>query len=149
MQRSFARGGKTEIMPGGPLVEGSQALDDLVVDLRVRTRPGEPIVVLPWYPILYFLADRPNPTRFDWRFPSYRRTETEVAGFIDEIERSPAKIVVYSPVSIDGLPDRSLAAFAPKIDRFLRRRFNFIKRYGRFLILERKSASKAAPKGES
>jgi hypothetical protein len=134
--------GKVEILPGGPLVERTQALDDLVADLRKRTAPGEPIVVLPWYPILYFLADRPNPTRFDWLFPGYLTTEAAVAAFIDEIDRSAAKVVVYSPISIDGLPDRSLAAFAPEIDRFLLRRFQPTKRYGRFWILTRKSASK-------
>ena len=136
------RDGKIEIMPGGPLVDRSQALDDLVADLRRRTQPGEPIVVLPWYPILYFLADRPNPTRFDWLFPGYLTTESEVARFLDEIDRSSTKVVVYSPISIDGLPDRSLAAFAPEIDRFLLRRFQPTKRYGRFWILTRKSASK-------
>ena len=149
VRRSLAREGKVEIMPGGPLVERSQALDDLVVDLRTRTRPGEPIVVLPWYPILYFLADRPNPTRFDWLFPGYLTSEAVVAGFIDEIERSPAKVVVYSPISIDGLPDRSLAAFAPEIDRFLLRRFKPTRRYGRFWILTRQDASTDAPKEES
>jgi hypothetical protein len=134
--------GKVEILPGGPLVERTQALDDLVADLRKRTAPGEPIVVLPWYPILYFLADRPNPTRFDWLFPGYLTTEAAVAAFIDEIDRSAAQVVVYSPISIDGLPDRSLAAFAPEIDRFLLRRFQPTKRYGRFWILTRKSAAK-------
>ncbi len=129
---------KLEIMPGGPLVERSQALDDLIADLRRRTAPGEPIVVLPWYPIVYFLADRPNPTRFDWLFPGYLTSESEVAGFIDEIDRSGARVVVYSPISIDGLPDRSLAAFAPEIDRFLRRRFAPVKRYGRFWVMTRK-----------
>ena len=45
---------------------------------------------------------------------------------------------MYSPISIDGLPDRSLAAFAPEIDRYLLRRFQPTKRYGRFWILTRK-----------
>lgn len=141
VRRHREAGGKLEIMPGGPLVERTQALDDLVADVRIRTKPGEPIVVLPWYPILYFLADRPNPTRFDWLFPGYLTSEAEVAAFIDEIDRSAAKVVVYSPISIDGLPDRSLAAFAPEIDRFLLRRFQPAKRYGRFWILTRKLTS--------
>ena len=138
VRRGLDRAGKLEIMPGGPLVERAQALDDLVADVRTRTRPGEPIVVLPWYPILYFLTERPNPTRFDWLFPGYLTTEAEVARFIDEIDRSPAQVVVYSPISIDGLPDRSLAAFAPEIDRFLLQRFAPTKRFGRFWVLTRK-----------
>ena len=139
LRRYRASDEKLEIMPGGPLVERSQALDDLIDDLRGRTRPEEPIVVLPWYPIVYFLADRPNPTRFDWLFPGYLETESEVAELIDSIDRSRARVVVYSPISIDGLPDRSLAAFAPEIDRFLRQRFVPVKRYGRFWVMTRRA----------
>ncbi|MEZ4281399.1 MAG: hypothetical protein R3F21_17485 [Myxococcota bacterium] len=152
LRRHRDSGDKLEIMPGGPLVARSQALDDLIADLRRRTAPGEPIVVLPWYPIVYFLADRPNPTRFDWLFPGYLTTDAEVAEFIDEIDRSPARVAVYSPVSIDALPDRSLAAFAPEIDRFLKRRFAPVKRYGQFWVMTRRSAPetevRAAPPGE-
>lgn len=140
---------KLEIMPGGPLVERAQLLDDLIGDLRRRTRPGEPIVVLPWYPIVYFLADRPNPTRFDWLFPGYLATDSDVAEFIDAIDRSPTRVVVYSPISIDGLPDRSLAGFAPEIDRFLRQRFAPVKRYERFWVMTRKFDPEATVHGDS
>ena len=68
---------------------------------------------------------------------------TTSAAFIEAIDRSPARVVVYSPISIDGLPDRSLAAFAPEIDRFLLSRFKPVKRYGRFWILTRAPAPEA------
>ncbi|MFO0688483.1 MAG: hypothetical protein U0900_07235 [Myxococcota bacterium] len=128
------------VVPGGPRLERAHQLDDLVRDVRARTREGEPILVLPWYPIVYFLAERPNPTRFDWLFPGYLKTEAEVAAYLDAIDRSAVRVVVYSPISIDDRDDRSLAAFAPEIDRFLRRRFEPVKRYGRFWILVRRSA---------
>lgn len=28
--------------------------------------PGDPVLILPWNPMLYYLADRPNPTPYDW-----------------------------------------------------------------------------------
>lgn len=128
------------VVPGGPKLERAHQLDDLVRDVRARTREGEPIVVLPWYPIVYFLTERPNPTRFDWLFPGYLTTEAEVAAFLEAIDRSAARVVVYSPLSIDDRDDRSLAAFAPEIDRFVLSRFEPVKRYGRFWILVRRSA---------
>ena len=141
VDRAFATADEVEVVPGGPRIEGASQLDDLVADVRARTGPGEPIVVLPWYPIVYFLAERANPTKFDWLFPGYLTTAAAVAGFLDEIERSDARVVVYSPVSIDGRSDRSLAAFAPEIDRYLRQRFQPTRRYGRFWVLTRKDAS--------
>ena len=111
VERLVGGGDTVEVVPGGPRIERADLLDDLVADLRMRTREGEPIVVLPWYPIVYFLAERPNPTRFDWLFPGYLKTDAAVASFIDEIDRSGAQVVVYSPISIDGLGDRSLVAF--------------------------------------
>jgi len=57
---------------------------------------------------------------------------------IEDIDESDARIVVYSPVSIDGRSDRSLAAFAPEIDRYLRRRFEPAGRFGRFVLMTRR-----------
>ena len=145
VERVFAATNEVEVVPGGPRIAGASQLDDLVADVRARTGTGEPIVVLPWYPIVYFLAERPNPTKFDWLFPGYLTTDAAVAGFLDEIEQSDARVVVYSPVSIDGRSDRSLAAFAPEIDRYLRQRFQPTRRYGRFWVLTRKDASSAQP----
>lgn len=143
--RSMAATDEVEIVPGGPRIERASRLGELVADIRARSRADEPIVVLPWYPILYFLTERTNPTRFDWLFPGYLATDAEVEAFIGEIERSEVRVVVYSPISIDGRSDRSLAAFAPEIDHFLRRRFQAVRRHGRFLIMTRKPAPSAEP----
>lgn len=137
-RRSLERTDEVELMPGGPYIARADQTDDLVAEVRRRTQPGEPIVVLPWYPIVYFLAERPNPTRYDWLFPGYLTTDSAVAAFIDDIDRSSAQVVVYSPISIDGLPDRSLEAFAPEIHRFLMERFEPVRRHGRFWIMTRK-----------
>jgi hypothetical protein len=40
-------------------------LQGIVADIQARTTPDEPIFVYPTSPLLYALADRPNPTRFD------------------------------------------------------------------------------------
>lgn len=141
LRRALEPADEVPVVPGGPRIERAHQLDDLVRDVRARTREGEPIVVLPWYPIVYFLTERPNPTRFDWLFPGYLKTEVEIGAFIDAIDRSAARVVVYSPISIDDRDDRSLAAFAPEIDRFLLRRFDPVKRYGRFWVLVRRSAN--------
>src|SRR5207248_1178971 len=47
--------------PAAPAAE----IAGVVTEVQQRTRAGEPIFVYPTSPLLYVLADRPNPTRFD------------------------------------------------------------------------------------
>lgn len=47
-----------------PVATASE-INATVADIDQLTAPGEPIFVYPTSPLLYVLADRPNPTRFD------------------------------------------------------------------------------------
>lgn len=135
--RAQSNAGRVALAPGGPWVPEQSLVPRLVGALRARTEPGEPIVVLPWYPVLYFLADRPNPTRYDWLFPGYLRNDAERAAMLQTIEASGVEWVLYSPAAIDGLPERRLAAFEPELDGALRRLFRPVGRIGGFLLMRR------------
>ena len=128
---------RVELTIGGPRIDRDSALDDLIFDLRARTDEDEAILVLPWYPVLYFLSERANPTRFDWLFPGYLTSDADREAIIDAIANSEVRTLVYNPAAIDGLADRRLAAFEPAIDRAIRQHFRPIKKYGRFLVMAR------------
>ena len=52
----------------------AKLLRDVVAYVQQRTAPGEAIAVLPYYPILHFLAQRPAPHRSTyivWPFPEF------------------------------------------------------------------------------
>ncbi len=70
-------------------------LTGLVGDLRQRTRPGEPIFVYPTSPLIYVLADRANPTRFDHLNPG-AATPAQLQQVIDDLEASRVPAVVVS-----------------------------------------------------
>jgi len=141
---ALSREGRVALEADDVWVSEASVLDDLLADLESRTAPGEPILVLPWYPVLYFLADRPNPTRFDWLFPGYLDGEAGERALIEEIDSSRVRVVVYSPAAIDGRAERSLAGFAPALDRYLRREFKAVKQFGPFLVWLRR-APEAVP----
>lgn len=68
-------------------------IDGLVAAIDRYSRPGEPILVFPDLPVLYFLTDRTNPTKIDWYDPSEiipSMTEQAVA----DLERNPARVVL-------------------------------------------------------
>lgn len=138
--RALEREGRVALAPGGPWVEATSPIPELVADVRRLTQPGEPILVLPWYPVVYFLADRPNPTRFDWLFPGYLASDAERERFVRSIDAAGVRLVVYSPAAIDGRADRRLAVFEPTLDRALRRRFRPVRRHGHFLVMRRRPA---------
>jgi hypothetical protein len=136
-RRIATREGDVALSAGGPQVRGAGFVDELVADVRSRISPGDPLVVLPWYPVLYFLSEGANPTRYDWIFPGYLERGGGVDRVIEAIGESEVEIVVYSRASIDGRRDRSLAGFAPELDRFLRKQFRPVARYGHFVVMQR------------
>jgi hypothetical protein len=70
-------------------------LRGLVADIQNRTGPGEPIFVYPSSPLIYVLAQRPNPTRFDHVNPG-AADATQIAQLIADLESSQTSIVVRS-----------------------------------------------------
>jgi hypothetical protein len=56
-------------------------------------RPGEPVFAAPDLPVLYFLAARPNPTRFDLVIPG----NVSAAEIVTALERTGTRCVVYNP----------------------------------------------------
>jgi len=126
------------LSPGGPRIPATSPVHDLIFALRTRPDQEQTLLVLPFYPVVYFLADRKNPTRYDWIFPGYLKTDDERAALIRQIEDSGVETLVYAPGAIDGDPARRMSSFEPRLDRFLRRRFVPKERFGRFVVMRRR-----------
>jgi hypothetical protein len=80
-------------------------------------RPGEPVFVAPDLPHLYFLAARPNPTRFDLVIPG----AVSGAEIVASLERSRTRCVVYNPRMYLQFPP--LAEIHPELANYLETRF--------------------------
>jgi hypothetical protein len=70
-------------------------LQGLVGDVQQRTGPGEPIFVYPTSPLVYVLADRPNPTRFDHLNPG-AGTPAQIQATITSLTAAHVRLVVVS-----------------------------------------------------
>jgi hypothetical protein len=68
-------------------------VDDLVSFVDAHTRVGDPILVMPDYPSLYYLADRPNATRQDWYF-DWIITTGLVDQSVSDLRARPARLVL-------------------------------------------------------
>src|SRR5205823_7330441 len=77
-----------------PLV-AAEDVQGVVAEIQQRTRPGEPIFVYPTSPLLYVLADRPNPTRFDHLNPGAADTR-QIDEITADLSQSQTGLVVIS-----------------------------------------------------
>ena len=92
-ERSFVRVG----LPGASVMAEAvhvQQLRSVVGRIQARSRPGERIFVYPAAPLLYYLADRPNATRFNHVFPGLLSADDELEA-VAALAQRPAVLVVW------------------------------------------------------
>jgi hypothetical protein len=126
----------------------AQALERLVADVRARVPAGAPIFVAnPRHdlvrvgaPLVYVLADRPNPTRYDVMQPGVVTTEPVQREIVRDLRRSDTRVVVrwLSPVADQREPNGSgRSSGVHVLDEELRQRFRPAARFGDFQVLTR------------
>jgi hypothetical protein len=79
-------------------------MDEIVAVIDQYTSPGDPIFVMPDFPILYYLTGRTNPTRQDWYFP-WTFTEADSRQAVRDLERHPPRLALvqkYDAAEIDS-----------------------------------------------
>jgi hypothetical protein len=100
----------------------AQSVRGVVEYLVARTQPGEPIFVYPVAPMFYFLADRPNPTRFSHLQPGVAdvAAQREIIRQLDRV-----RLIVWDGAGVTDwktdpanrvLSDYIWACFVPRAD---------------------------------
>ena len=98
-------------------------LNQLIGEVRRLSAPGARIAALPWNAGLYFLAERPNVTRFDLFIPASVMEED-----MAEVERSleEAELIVYWTPRDSFVNNTSLDDRYPGLDLFIQRNFRAV-----------------------
>jgi hypothetical protein len=81
----------------------AKRIDTVVAAIDEYSSPGDPIFVMPDFPILYYLTGRTNPTRQDWYFP-WTLTEAESRQAVVDLKRRPPRLAllqVYDAADFD------------------------------------------------
>ncbi|HET6316124.1 MAG TPA: hypothetical protein VFG86_06685 [Chloroflexota bacterium] len=105
-------------------------LINIVAEIQKRTVAGEPIFVYPTSPLLYVLAERPNPTRFDHLNPG-AATATQIEQTIATLDSENVKLVVESAFwqAAWGPPGNNVP-----LEAWLDARFHEVARFGPYSI---------------
>jgi Dolichyl-phosphate-mannose-protein mannosyltransferase len=107
-------------------------IDQVSRYLQAHTRPEDPIFVVPWAAGFYFLADRPNPTRFDVLLYADPDVYPCLINTLDE--RKPAYVVYGYAWDVDG---RRFSEYAQPIDDYIRTHYQVAERFDEYEIWRR------------
>lgn len=140
-----------------PVADGVQAgrahdegLNATLRFLRARTEPGEPIyvatrradLVTSGHPLLYVLAQRPNPTAYDIQAPGVVTSAPVQREIVEELRRANVRYVVRYDAPITAAPEPNRAGESTGVtivDDELARAYAPIRSYGPFVIYERRT----------
>ena len=134
--------------------EEARALEELVPYVRAARAAGRPIFVAnPRHdlvrvgnPLVYVLADRPNPTRYDVMQPGVVTTEEVQREIVRDLRRSRTGLVVrwLSPVAAEAEPNGAGRSSGVRIlDRELARRYVEVERFGDYAVLRPRRGARA------
>jgi hypothetical protein len=130
--------------------EGARApLERTVRFVRRNTRPGEPVyvatrrsdLVTAGAPLLYVLADRPNPTRYDIAAPGVITSGPVQREIVRDLERTGTRVVVRwtDPASAAPEPNRAgESSGVTLLDDHLARAYRRAARFGSYVLLVRR-----------
>ena len=139
-----------------PVADGVRVDEDERVPLeravnwvRAHTRPREPIyvatrrsdLVTSGAPILYVLADRPNPTRYDIAAPGVITSVPVQEEIVQDLEANAVRTVIRwtDPRSAEHEPNRAGESTGVTIlDAYLRTAYRPAARYGHYVLLQRR-----------
>ncbi len=135
--------------------EEARALEQLVQSVHERVPAGRPIfaanprhdLVRVGNPLVYVLAGRPNPTRYDVMQPGVVTTAEVQREIVRDLRRSRTGLVVrwLSPVAAQAEPNGAGRSSGVRIlDRELARRYIEIERFGDYAVLRLRGAGAGA-----
>jgi hypothetical protein len=131
-----------------PRAEAAE-LKQTVSAIQRAVPPGEPIYVAPQradqvtagYPLLYVLADRPNPTRYDIAAPGVVTSAPVQREIIGDLERTRPRVVVRWESPLSAAPEPNAAGRSSGVrllDDYLARAYAPGPRYGTLRMLARR-----------
>lgn len=99
--------------------------------------PGDYVLSLPGFQLLYFLFDRVNPTAYVHVRRAFDTPEEEERFARDLVEK-PTKMVLFRDSPIDGRDERRFSRYAPVAFRAIRDRFTPAESLGDLVVYARK-----------
>jgi hypothetical protein len=105
----------------GVHVQGGIAFADFIRQIQSLAPPGRSILCLPYQPMLYFLCERRNPTRWNYIWPG-DQSARDYGTLIEQARRDPPVVVLLTG-------EADVNRYAPAIVEYVRTGFRFVGRH--------------------
>jgi len=106
--------------------------------IRENSQPGEPILVAPYAPLLYFITGRPNATEHDSMFPGMVSAPGVQKSILRDLRRAGVRLIVVWGIEWDDRPERRFPEYADELAAFMEREFTLVDSYGKWYIYKRR-----------
>ncbi|HXX42362.1 MAG TPA: hypothetical protein VEI58_08860 [Chthoniobacterales bacterium] len=118
---------------GGVRVAKAPVIANLFQSLQTAVPPNRSILALPYQPMFYFLAERRNPTRWNYLWPG-DQTARDYENLIAQAERDPPAVVLLSE-------RRAVATFAPTILGYIEAHYDLTDTVGDINVYVRRESN--------
>ena len=97
-----------------------------IEDARAMTEPGDTVLDLTAWSLLYVILDRPGPGYHDITMPGTFLDEAEELAYVDRLEADPPALIFLGPKPFDAMIERSTARHAPRLMEWISRRYSVV-----------------------
>jgi hypothetical protein len=109
-------------------------IKEITGHVRNNTKSDDTIFAVPLSPIWYFLADRRNPTYYEWILPGTLKNEKEEMVVIEQLKKRMPVLVIYADIAIDNKEERRFSNYAPLVYNFITDNYHLEKSVGFYQI---------------
>ena len=107
-----------------------EEIANVVSYVKSNTNSSDKIFIVPYGAMIYFLADRDNPTRYD-QFLPYNTYQDQIQ-VIQALEKTKPKLIIYvHGWDVDG---KTFESYAPLIDNYIKQKCFVVEQYGIYEI---------------
>lgn len=126
--------------------ETADVYNQMVSYIQRTTKPKDPIYIVPFMGLpLYFLADRKNPSFYEWILPPEAAMITDLdEQIINSLEKTQTKLIIYYDFALDGLEERRFKNYAPKLYRYILDNYYLDKTFENYWMMRRGPSNIAA-----
>ena len=117
---------------GGVRVAQARVIDSFIKTLQTYVPPNGTMLALPYQPMFYFLAERRNPTRWNYLWPGDETTEDHQR-FVEQAQHDPPEVILLSD-------EDEFAGYAPVIVDYIKSQYVKTAMFGRLAIYVRHAA---------
>ena len=112
-------------------------IEGMIAYIDKITNAGEPILVIPYAPMIYYLADRENPTYFDAIFPGTFEDEAMEKSFINDIKKNKIRLIVYQDIAFTDKESSRLKNYARPLYDYIMQNYKPAAKFGDYQIFLR------------